>query len=282
MNKYTAVLMHKDDEVCSFIFDGTYIDQIKSVKNADLLPCRDFKEYDRLKFDLQRWLFRRVSGRNRSDFTPLRTFYGNDFFVSELKTSLFDCYWLKKNTDDLTWDKVNPYKTWDPEEDEYFGIIMDPENTYNLHKGSPNLTIPGNEHRFWYVHEGKLGIITESSQKDMREYKLALSMGFDKYFYPRQYIILSGTIYSFHPVDENEGVERIAFDYYYEREEEEGLSKMENLEKTCEKLGIKNWQSFFNCVCRFDETIGFNDRELSSFGILRDSNTLKPICFERL
>ena len=273
--------MHKDDVVAEVTFDARgYVDSVPSVLRPELLPCEGEAGSDDLKYGLQRWLLRRTSGRNRADYIPLRSFYGNALFVSKTKASLPDCYWIKEG--DEKWEDVSFFRNWDPDEDEYFGIVRDPENTTTLSGNSPNLTLPGNSKRFWYKDNGELGIISEAAQAEMKGYHDAVEIGVDSSFYPRRYIILSGTIYAFHPVDTSEEIERVPFDFFYEKYEQDGADKMATLEKTCEELGIKNWKKFFGNIMKFDEKTGYSDRELSSFGVLRKTDTLEVVGFERM
>ena len=147
---------------------------------------------------------------------------------------------------------------------------------------SPNLTLPGNDHRFWYREGGQLGIINESSQKEMKAYKMSKQIGADDIFYKRKYLVLCGTIYSFHPVDTNEDTERISFEFYYDKYQDPSRSKMENLEETCRRLGLSDWKKFFYLVKKYDDAIEYGDRELSEFSVLRNANTLEPLSFEKL
>ena len=275
--------MHKNDPVCSIIFDSRgYVNQVPEVIRSELLPCMFSEKPDELKFGIQRWLLRRTSGRNRNDYTPLRTFYGNELFTSKYKASLFDCYWILPPGEDKSWDDISLFRNWDSEDDEYFGILNDPENTGSLSRLSPNLTLPGNEHRFWYMDDNKLGIITESAQMDVKKVKMAAELGIEELFHPRKYLILCGTIFSFHPVEFSEKLERIPLDYYYDAICDENLSRMENLGNCCKELGIEGWKKYFGAICKFDDATGNKERELSSIGVLRDADTLTPVRFEKI
>lgn len=277
------IIMHKDVEICSITLDSRgYVASVDNVENELLLPCVISDNKEELKFGIQKWLLTRMVGRSRSDYSPLRTFYGDEFFISNNRVSLSDCYWMKEKDSDLTWEDVNPYKTWDEENDCYFGIISDPENTYKVDNISPNLTIPGTEHRFWYRLNGQLGYINESSQKDMFFYKKAIENHCEDIVAPRQYLILEGKIYTFSPVETNEDVERVPFDVLYDSMEDKSKSKMENLRITCEHYKLKGWKQFFGCITRLDEILNNKERELSDIGVLRDANTLEIIGFDKI
>lgn len=280
-NKY--VIMHKDNQVCSLTLDGRgYVASVDSVENESLLPCVPSDSKEELKFGIQKWLLTRMVSRSRSDYSPRRTFYGDEYFVSNNKVSLSDCYWMKEKSSELNWEDVNPFKLWNEEDDCYFGIISDPENTYKVDNISPNLTIPGTEHKFWYRLDGKLGYINESSQNDMALYKKALENECGSVVAPRQYLILEGTIYTFSPVSTSEEVERISFDMLYDSMEDKEKTKMENLRATCEYFGLSDWKKFFGNITRLDEVMNNKERELSDIGVLRDTETLKIIGFDKI
>lgn len=277
------VIMHKDDAVCSITLDTRgYIASVDSVENESLLPCVVSSDKDELKFGIQKWLLTRMVGRSRHDYAPLRAFYGDEFFISNNRVSLSDCYWMKEQGSELSWKDVSPYNSWDEESDCYFGIISDPENTYKVDNVSPNLTIPGPEHKFWYRVDGQLGYINESSQKDMFLYKKALEHGCDDVVSPRQYLILEGKIYTFAPVETSEEIERVPFDVLYDGIEDKNKSKMENLRATCEHFKLKNWKQFFGNVTKLDEILNNKERELSDIGVLRNANTLEVVGFDKI
>ena len=273
-------IMHKDTKVATIVFDERgFVSEVEEVFSKDLLPCYISDDKKDLKLGIQRWLLSRDLGRTRSDFSPLRTFYGNEMFTSKNKASLFDCYWLKGDESE-SWETENPFINWDYEDDEYFDLLFDPENVEKVHCKSPNLTIPGCDHQFWYRDNGNLGLISESSQREMKMYKTAMELGVDKYVSNRKYIVIRGSIYTFKPVSTSEDVERIPFDILYDSVADESASKIENLSACCEKYGLKNWREFFASVIKLDEAMGNKERNLCEFGVLRNTKTLETIGFE--
>lgn len=283
------IIMHKDTEVCSITLDERgYVESVDSVQNEALLPCALDAQWEKeknpkdLKFGVQKWLLTRMISRGRSDYAPLRTFYGEERFVSKNRVSLADCYWVKAADSDETWESVNPFASWDEDSDSYFGILNEPEDTYMVDNISPNLTISGVEHKFWYRMDGNLGYLNEAAQSDMAFYKKALEIGCADIVAKRQYIILSGKIYTFTPTETSESVERIPFDLLYDTVEDRSLSKMENLKKTCETYGLSKWKNFFSLMTKLDNATDNKERELSDIWVLRDSDTLKIIGFSRI
>lgn len=275
-------IMHKDDLVAVVEIDKRgFISNITDICRNDLLPCIYSENESDLKIGLQRWMLGRCIGRTRKDIAPIKAFYGPDIFKSKNMVSLFDSYWLRENEDE-SWDKISPYKHWDYEDDCYFELLNDPENTTDVDNISPNLTIPGNDIRFWYKNNGVLGIITESSQKDMKIYKKAKELGIEKFVSKREYIIIHGIIYSFHPVETSENVERIPFDILYDSTAREDLKKIENLKICCDKYHLDDWKNFMGAVMKIDSELGNKGRNLCEIGVLRDTDTLKILGFEKI
>ena len=277
-------IMHKDKKVVTADIDKRgFIEKNFTIHDVSLLPCSYSESEEDIRVGLQRWMLSRMLGRTRMDIAPIKSFYGPDIFNSKNMVSLFDSYWIRNNEDE-TWDNVSPYReeNWDPEEDCYFELLNDPENTFDVDNKSPNLTIPGVEHRFWYVYKGKIGLITENSQSDMKIYKKAKELGLLDYVAEREYIIRRGTIYSFHPTGTDENIERIPFDVLYDSVADENLKKIENLSNCCEKYGVKDWRGFFSAVMKIDKESEEGERNLCEIGVLRNSDTLEVIGFEKI
>lgn len=282
MKTQNRILMHKNKEVALISLDERgFISEVNEVYEPHLLPCYISKNKKELKLGLQRWLFNRELSRTRSDFIPLRSFYGDEYFLSKNKVSLFDCYWLKVE-DDATWESENYFNSenWDYESDSYFDLLYDPEMIEAVYCDSPNLTIPGCEHRFWYYLDGQLGIISLASQKEMKIYKKALELGIEKFVAKRKYVIIRGHIYTFIPVSTSEKVERVPFDVLYDSVAKENASKTENLAACCKKHGLTNWKEFFTSIIHLDEALGNKERNLCEFFVLRDTDTLEILGFE--
>ncbi len=280
-------IMHCNDIVATVDIDHRgFINKIFNIDHPELLPCVYSDDNNDLNVGLQRWLLSRQLGRTRADIAPVKAFYGIDIFSSKNLVSLSDCYWIRDVSEDGIkeddWKEVSPFINWDYEEDCYFDLLHDPENTYDVDNISPNLTIPGNEARFWYKKDNVLGIITEASQKDMKTYKKAVELGYEDIVATRSYMIIQGTIYSFHPTGTSENVERIPFDILYDSVADDGLKKIDNLKNCCEKFGLTDWRKFFSSVMKLDDELGNKERNLCEVGILRDVKSLKVLGFEKI
>ena len=275
-------IMHCDKPVIDVEMDQRrFVVKVGKIYDKSLLPCVFSEKEEDLKIGLQRWMLSRQVGRTRADIAPIKAFYGAEIFESKNMVSLQDCYWIR-NEKEETWEQLSPFRNWSYEDDCYFELLHDPENTYEVDNISPNLTIPGLDPRFWYIYNGELGLITEASQMDMKLYKVAKEMQLEKYVAPRSYIPLRGTIYSFHPSGTSEQVERIPFDVLYDSVAVEGVKKIDNLRNCCETYHLKNWKDFMSSVMRLDEALGNKERNLCELGVLRKTDTLEIMGFDRI
>lgn len=273
------LVMHKNDVVAEFkCKNNGNFDKLIKVHNELLLPDRT-REID---IALQRWMLLRSPSGLRKNFSELKEFYGPENFVSNNMRSLFDCYWIKDAEDEnLSWEDVNPYETWDPSSDSIFMSIYKPADFEAFDESSPNLTIPGTDPLIWYEFDGDIGLLNENAQRDMKNYKISKELGINNVA-PRYYKILSGRVFTFRESNTSEDVERIPFDTYYNMTEDKSKSKAENIRTCCEKFGIPDWKDFISQMIEFDNACGNTKRELMDLGVLRDAKTLECISFDLL
>lgn len=273
------LLMHKNDKVASFKCrsNGQY-DKLTDVYSEDLFPDRT-RELD---IALQRWMLLRYPSGLRKNFSALKEFYGQEYFISNNMRSMYDCYWVKEISDEETeWDSINPWKTWDWSSDSIFMSLYKPYDFAGFDESSPNLTIPGEAPLLWYEFDDAFGLINENAQKDMKEYKIAKENGIS-ILQPRKYKILSGRVFTFKECGVSDNIERISFDTLYNELEDTSKTKTQNLQACCEYFGIPNWKNFFTELIEFDKACGFEKRELFDIGVLRNADTLEFISFDRL
>ena len=159
-------------------------------------------------------------------------------------------------------------------------MMYKPADFDGVDDSSPNLTISGTVPLMWYEFD-ELGLINERAQSDIIFYREAKSRGFEC-VEKREYKIIAGRVFSYRKVAVSEDVERIPFDFYYNLLEDKTLSKSENIAKCCTELKIPNWRQFISEMIELDKACGKMDRDLCDIGVLRNSNTLECIAFDKL
>lgn len=270
------LLMHKNDKVAEFIFSQS--GNIGSVKviNKELFPYSSESEDNSLK----RFLLLRKTACNRPDLAPIAGFYGNELLYPQNYTSLFDCYWIKENTSNEVWEDVSLFSYNDFSNDGVYLSIVNPRKFVNFQKNSPNLTLPTSQPLYWYNYEGELGLINADAQFDMINMKIAkqnqISILAD-----RKYVIISGRIYTFKKTETSEQIERIPFDQLYLNQENPNKSATENLKECCEKLNIPGWDVYIKQLLQLNKLLN-KKIELSDLGVLRNTQNLKYIGFDKL
>lgn len=271
--------MHKDVEVATFSCksNGDF-NHLVEVKNEILLPDKT-REYE---IATRRWLLTRRQSSRINEFSDVRRFYGQNFFTSRNLRSLNDCYWVRDDEENPgeTWDDVNPFVTWDPTSDSLFMMMYKPADFDGVDDSSPNLTISGTVPLMWYEFD-EIGLINERAQSDITFYREAKARNFDC-VEKREYKIVAGRVFSYRKVAVSENVERIPFDTYYNMMEDKSLSKSENISRCCTELGIPDWGRFISEMIELDKVCGKIDRDLCDIGVLRDTETLKCIAFDKL
>lgn len=272
----TKTLMHKNVPVASLKVtpDGILEDVVKVI-NPEFLP----ENNGNVKRSLQRWLMLRQISRSRKDISPLRDFYGSKMFISKNMRSLYDCYWLKSESE--TWEEINAFENWDYQTDDILLALINPVEFEEISYDSPNLTISGADNALWFYDEKHLGQITNNAQRQMNNYKTAVKNGIS-ILKPRKYLLIYSMIFVFTPSDTSQNIESIAFDTLYNQTEDEKLNKMENLQKCCEHFKIPDWRRFINQMMEYDRLCKNSERELSDIRILRDADTLDIIRFDKL
>lgn len=271
------ILMHKDTPVCSFILSVSgKIGNVKVINN-DLFPWSGQSETSCLK----RWMLLRKTSPNRHDLAQIAGFYGPIIKNTDNLCSLFDCYWVKDEEDHYSWDDISPFNCNDFTQDGLYLSVVKPRKFVKFTENSPNLTIPGVQPLFWHIEDGYTGLINSDAQLDMSLYKLAQKEGID-IFKKRKYIIISNIIYTFKKTETSPQIERIPFDQLFLETEDRNFSMTENLKRCCLKNEIPDWEDFIRKLIQFNKLSEDKKIELSDIGVLRDSDSLKYIGFDKL
>lgn len=276
------LLMHKDTIVASFASSKASKKNINQVEVLvpELFP---FTTQDAC-VSFRRWLLFRRTSPSRKDLQSTVSFYGDDDFYSENLASLFDTYWVKDENSDRTFDDVSLYKKTDFVKDSVYMSLAKPAEFKSFDQASPNLTIPSKSPLFWFELDGQRGIVNMQAQLDMQLYKNAKAAGLDL-FHDRKYLIDSYTLYSFKPSVTSEKVEKIPFDQLYTSlitEENKDDSVTAHLVRCCEHYQIPQWKDFIKQILQFNEQNPQNKIFPQYIGVLRDTDTLEYLGFDKL
>lgn len=276
------ILMHKNTPVASFASGKTGKKNVNQVEvlEKDLFPYTT----EDATVSFRRWLLFRRTSPSRKDLQPIVSFYGDDDFYSENLASLFDTYWVKDADSPLTFEDISLYRQTGLKKDSVYASFATPSEFKKFLSDSPNLTIPSKKPIFWFELDGQRGIINADAHLDVSLTKSAADLGLDL-FHPRKYLIDSNMIYSFRQVSTSEEVEKIPFDQLYTsllNEENKDDSVTKHLIRCCEHYQIPDWKNYIRQVIRFNEQNPDNKIFPQDIGVLRNTETLEYIGFDKL
>lgn len=270
--------MHKHQRVAECKFDNRgFLKEVTRVEQEKFLPPGTRIDGMNLKYSLQNWLLFRSLSANRKEIASLREFYGTMAFYSSNGISLFDTYWFSETGED-EWDRVNAFENWDCKKDSFYLMQTHPQKVTQIHRDSPNLTVPGCAPRIWYKQDGQFCLLSEDA-KEMNAYKAGADYG---HLMKRSYVLLGEKIYVKQDAQTSPKIECLSFDGYFKEQMDPSLSKGKNLSRCCNYFEIPGWKDFLSSMLECDKKQGNQERELHDIGVLRDADTLEIIGFSKL
>ena len=270
-------LMHKNVPVANFtLTKGGNLSGV-TVLNEALFPAVNDTEVNALR----RFLITRKTTTNRDDLAPIVGFYGAENFTTNSYRSMLDCYWIKDTDSNDKWENISAFRITDLDEDGVFLSLAKPKDFEEFTFDSPNLTLCGKSKVFWYKKDNVLGMINADSQADMQMKKIANANNID-IFKEREYLILSGNIYTFTKTETSEDIERIPFDQLYLSTEDPNKSRSENLKYCCMHYEIPGWKAFVQKIVAFNKIAPDKKIELLDIGVLRNTETLEYLGFDKI
>ena len=274
-------LMHKNDPVAKVeVNSANILEKVIEVYDRDLLPEKTDNDFQ----SLQKWFMLRRLSLRRGDIDAYRVHYGSKMFISDNLRSLADCYWLKKSKNE-DWDEIKAFGQWRHINDPVFLMMYDPTDFEKPDEDdiidSPNLTLSCVEKNLWFCEESVFGFINANVKKEHDKYKIAKENNIS-IVAERKPIILNHHLFMFIPQSTSVQVEAIPFDALYNSTFDANFSKEANLQKCCEQYKIPGWKKFFNELIQFDELCEKTDRELYDIRVLRNSDTLEVIGFDKI
>ena len=281
-----CTLMHKDNPVCALKFSQSgFVEEVFEIYDKTLLPPSVNPEVN-INFELTKWMDERCFNKNRTDIMAPSVFLPNTVFNKLGAISLFDCYWFKTNQSE-TWDSVNAFDNWSHQKDPI--VLMNIDSRYinknyiknNPVFNTPNFTIPGAEQRIWIKKDDDFYLLNTNLRKEMNIYKNnKLSSIVQKRFYT----IIKNCLFCAKKTQTSKNIEAFPLEGIYNRYANLDDKDFNNVLNACEAFGIPKEKTiiFLQKLFEVDENAKIEDRDFSSVYLLRDSNTLKAIGFEKI
>ena len=279
--------MHKDIECLIFDIDeNNNIDRAEIKDNGHLPLLFYINKDDDIKKNLSKWLNKRIIPASRMKYDRLlECLRIDDFekvrFILENKAlSLSDCYWIKKEDSEDTWEKVNYYEN--PFNQDLVDIYIDstiiPEYK-NMIVLNPSNTLDGYLPKAWVIENDKRLLYKRSSIENREtinevicsEIYRRLNIDCIKY----DYADFKGKECCSCECMCDSNTDYITANYFVQ------LYKKENetdIECICRKLKeIYATDNKFYEMVQMDFILANTDRHWNNFGFLRDAVTLEYI-----
>lgn len=203
-----------------------------------------------------------------------------EYLVKNLALSLTDGYWISHIDSDISWATINLYSQ--PE------AITNIIPYHNISSYDPNASLGGQLNKYWDVSNHPATLYkTASEHFGQQSINEKFASVLHKYQPSAAPFVLYETIFKEdHSVLSkcdsftNETTELIsAFEVLHSRKTDNSLSLYDNYITICAEKGIDRQviQDFMDYQTMTDFLISNDDRHLSNFGILRNSDTLELI-----
>ena len=284
--------MHKNTPIVNMEmdYDGN-ISEIGQVLQPEFLPLSVTRD----KYILKKWLKERAIPRTRDGIATVlkesNEKSSQALLIRNLALSLNDTYWIKPVESDYTWDKVNLFtNTFNPSE-VYSSMKKDSLGIYlNL---SPNSSLQGELKKKWFIDENGKRILVkgnygEGCQQSLnevfstlinkRQHKASfVEYTVREYSFDKDYQAFCCFCDNFISSDKTEFVP--AWEIFEMNRYEQGEGDYLHFLNNCISLGMSEdyVKSFLSYQILLDYLITNVDRHMNNFGIIRDSETLKPL-----
>ena len=287
------ILMHKNIPVAALeiIAETGWIMNISNVFNLAHAPVgtvgKEKKDLDRS--ELNNWMKNRSIPASRENldylFEKLQVYNAVALSLKSYALSLSDQYWLRPESEDLSWGAVNFFQN-DFSDDIGEFLFQNKETTADLIDiNSPDNTLDGVLRKKWKIQDGRRILIKGSNDSNQQEpfneviaSKIMTRLGIDCVDYSLTYI--NGRAYSVCDNFINESTELMTANRI-SRIMKRGFAddKFTHLLKCCDQLGMGDVQLDLEKMIVVDYLIANTDRHWGNFGFVRDVDTLKYLQF---
>jgi len=287
----TFLLKHKDIDVALLgLNDEGNIITVKEVFRHEHLPLSCVMEDGKIsnKRIIQWWNERGIP-TSRENFRSVMAEIGatgkNKLLMEGNGLSLTDHYWIKNEKDQKKWKDVNYYEN---DFDMAIGRLFfnRKKQDRNYDKNTPDISSDGNLRKRWNIeHNGKRILVKAGKNPYMQEpineviaTLICNRLGITHVPYTLDWEGDEPVCKCPNMTDINiEFIEAIRI-YYTKEPSYFENNKYKHYCICAQKLGVKNNTEMMDQMMILDYLILNHDRHFKNFGILRDSQTLNPIC----
>ena len=286
------ILKHKDNDVLLFRMDNEshILSGIEKIINAERLPfgLLDINNIVECSILLNKWIEARGLPESRIDKEDIKKQYNakelKELMVKAMGLNLTDHYWLHEAGKKIKWKEVNHFEnSFDkviPSEDVYPGLRV------NVGDSSPNLCVDGSIEKRWIMKNEERYLIKGSRFKERKQEPFNEAIASE--------------------IMDEYGIKHVRYEHKWTRKENEpyseclcmcdihieymnigwvfsnieyGSRKYSDLINLCRERGIEEIKERIDEMLAIDFLLGNTDRHRGNYGILRESDSLKWICF---
>lgn len=282
------LLMHKNDIVARVQMYNRKPMGVEGVVNDNLMPMGLRGSLEKADCNISAWNAKRAIPRGRINSEELFKRFGDPdaLSVKSYGLSLTDCYWLKDENSNLTWENVNLFSnSFTPD------MLLFMNHMLNKQGISPDYTTDGMLEKFWtiinrkpcLVKSGEFPGVTKGSGilavNEIATCRIAKLMEIPHAEYKATHVEgIPGLFCSSKCIIENDSTEFVpAFSI---KEQFFSFSDSDSvIGKVFADMGLERE---LKQMLKFDFLIGNYDRHLSNLGIIQDSQTMDIVGFAPL
>lgn len=293
MADYKLVLMHRDNPVVNIMFDEKgELCKIARIIDNNLLPLPAHKDIALLK----EWFQDRAVPKTRHNVKSLvpKGMTTGVYMIDNLGLSLTDCYWLKPFGSDVSWKDVNLFSN-DFASAIQADIVKNPQivpRFTKFSKYSPDASTKGDLEKKWLIDKDGKRILVKGNygigcQQSLNEKFVSL---INKKQNCVPFVSYDTMEFSFSGepaiccVSENfikdDSIEFVSGYDILQSQKYAGFRSLYNqFVDGCTAIGMDSEyiKDFLSYQILLDYLVTNTDRHFNNFGIIRDSETLKPI-----
>lgn len=286
------ILMHKDIPVIRLDMDyNGEVEKVGNIENSDFLPLAVHKNV----YDIKAWLRERAIPKTRSGIATVleanKVKTTQSLLLKNLGVSLNDVYWLKPANSDYLWSDVNLYQNAFSAS-EVYSELGDDELETRL-RLSPNPSLKGELRKKWFINESGIRIMAKGNYG--LNCQQSLNEEFATLINKKQGTEIPFVEYTVRPytfLDEEQAFCCFSNNFITSDKEEfvpawevckiadgKNKSAYAHFVDNCVMLGMNKdtVEKFLGYQILLDYYITNTDRHLNNFGIIRDTETLKPL-----
>lgn len=282
------LLMHRDIEVATFTLNHqSRWANLLDVHNSAHLPLNMIEQPQHYEQDLNAFLDYRVIPKSRANFGIIKNLYGasnpKELSLRSNMVSISDHYWVKSETDTISWENINFYDNPIPNTPVFIDSIDTLKRREHWsHRLTPNTSNNGTLRQMWVDSDDEIRLYKAGDLPAKQE--------------PFNEVVVSDWLknfntdyipYTLHTIDDenisvcqcftNRDIEYIPAWQLTVNKYPQHMNAYTNYINQLGKYGLHNVETQIQTMIALDFIVANEDRHWGNFGVLRNSKTLELV-----